>query len=87
LPLVASSLNTKLRKHGIGPTLNGGGCMGCIVGFWRAEMLVVDLWHATLLTSEKGLYPFAFLLALFGAIAAQKNTRDSPPPNKTLPQQ
>nr|WP_225872490.1 YiaA/YiaB family inner membrane protein [Pedobacter polaris] len=27
--------------------------------------------------SEKGFYAFAFLLALFGAITVQKNTRDS----------
>jgi len=40
-------------------------------------LLVVGLWNATLLPSEKGYYAFAFLLALFGAIAVQKNTRDS----------
>lgn len=40
-------------------------------------LLVVGLWNATLLPSEKGLYAFAFLLAIFGAIAVQKNTRDS----------
>jgi uncharacterized membrane protein YiaA len=40
-------------------------------------LLAVGLWNATLLPSEKGFYAFAFLLALFGAIAVQKNTRDS----------
>lgn len=40
-------------------------------------LLVVGLWNATMLPSEKGFYAFAFLLALFGAIAVQKNTRDS----------
>jgi uncharacterized membrane protein YiaA len=40
-------------------------------------LLVIGLWNATLLPSEKGYYAFAFLLALFGAIAVQKNTRDS----------
>jgi len=40
-------------------------------------LLVVGLWNATLLPSEKGFYAFSFLLALFGAIAVQKNTRDS----------
>lgn len=40
-------------------------------------LLVVGLWNATLLPSEKGFYAFAFLLALFGAITVQKNTRDS----------
>jgi uncharacterized membrane protein YiaA len=40
-------------------------------------LLTVGLWNATMLPSEKGFYAFAFLLALFGAIAVQKNTRDS----------
>lgn len=40
-------------------------------------LLVIGLWNATLLPSEKGFYAFAFLLGLFGAIAVQKNTRDS----------
>ena len=40
-------------------------------------LLSVGLWNATLLPSEKGFYAFAFLLALFAAIAVQKNTRDS----------
>ncbi|UOG76515.1 hypothetical protein MTX78_07920 [Hymenobacter tibetensis] len=40
-------------------------------------LLVVGLWNATLALSEKGFYGMSFLLALFGAIAVQKNTRDS----------
>ena len=40
-------------------------------------LLAVGLWNATLLPSEKGFYAFAFLLAMFGAIAVQKNTRDA----------
>lgn len=40
-------------------------------------LLVVGLWNAEILPSEKGFYAFSFLLALFGAIAVQKNTRDS----------
>jgi uncharacterized membrane protein YiaA len=40
-------------------------------------LLVIGLWNASILTSEKGYYAFSFLLALFGAIAVQKNTRDS----------
>ena len=39
-------------------------------------LLVVGLWNATLLPSEKGFYAFAFLLSLFGAITVQKNIRD-----------
>ena len=40
-------------------------------------LLVVGLWNATLLPSEKGFYAFAFLLSIFGAIAVQKNVRDA----------
>lgn len=40
-------------------------------------LLVVGLWNATLALSEKGFYAMSFLLALFGAIAVQKNTRDA----------
>ena len=40
-------------------------------------LLVVGLWNATILPSKKGFYAFAFLLALFGAISVQKNTRDN----------
>ncbi len=40
-------------------------------------LLVVGLWNATILPSEKGFYAFAFLLSLFGGIAVQKNIRDT----------
>ncbi|MHA4809440.1 inner membrane protein YiaA [Flavitalea flava] len=40
-------------------------------------LLVIGLWNATLLPSEKGFYAFAFLLSIFGAITVQKNTRDN----------
>ena len=40
-------------------------------------LLIIGLWNADLLPSEKGFYAFAFLLAIYGAIAVQKNTRDN----------
>lgn len=40
-------------------------------------LLIIGLWNATILPSEKGFYAFAFLLAIFGAIVVQKNTRDN----------
>lgn len=40
-------------------------------------LLVVGLWNADLLLSEKGFYGMSFLLSLFSAIAVQKNTRDT----------
>ncbi|RYF75703.1 MAG: hypothetical protein EOO22_04065 [Comamonadaceae bacterium] len=39
-------------------------------------LLTVGLFNATLAGSEKGFYAMAFLLALFGAVAVQKNVRD-----------
>lgn len=39
-------------------------------------LLVIGLWNADLLLSEKGFYAMSFLLSLFAAIAVQKNTRD-----------
>ena len=40
-------------------------------------LLTVGLWNATLERSEKGFYAMSFVLALFAAVAVQKNTRDS----------
>ncbi len=48
-------------------------------------LLLVGLWNATLLLSEKGFYGLAFFLSLFGAVAVQKNIRDAGinPPKET----
>jgi uncharacterized membrane protein YiaA len=40
-------------------------------------LLIVGLWNAELLPSEKGFYAFSFLLSLFAVITVQKNTRDT----------
>jgi uncharacterized membrane protein YiaA len=45
--------------------------------FIAISLLGIGLWNATLADSEKGFYGMAFLLALFGAVAVQKNTRDA----------
>ncbi|MCW0134189.1 YiaA/YiaB family inner membrane protein, partial [Burkholderia pseudomallei] len=39
-------------------------------------LLIVGLINATLQLSEKGFYAMSFVLALFGAVTVQKNTRD-----------
>ena len=44
----------------------GVGVTGFVVGLTRAELAL----------NEKGYYAFAFSLAIFGAIAVRKNTRD-----------
>ena len=50
-------------------------------------LLSVGLWNATLAASEKGFYAMAFLLALFGAVAVQKNIRDVTQFKRTQPDQ
>ncbi|WP_417785014.1 inner membrane protein YiaA [Tenacibaculum sp.] len=39
-------------------------------------LLVVGLWNANLLLSEKGFYAMSFSLSIYAAISVQKNTRD-----------
>ncbi|WP_322024768.1 inner membrane protein YiaA [Burkholderia sp. BCC1977] len=39
-------------------------------------LLVLGLFNATLQLSEKGFYAMSSVLALFGAVTVQKNTRD-----------
>jgi len=39
-------------------------------------LLIVGLWNAELLLSEKGFYAMSYTLSLFASIAVQKNTRD-----------
>lgn len=49
----------------------------CWVSLGSALLLMaVGLWNATLAPSEKGFYGMAFALALFAAVAVQKNVRD-----------
>lgn len=49
----------------------------CLAAFIIAlGLLIVGLWNATLLLSEKGFYGLAFFLSLFGIVAVQKNVRD-----------
>ena len=40
------------------------------------SLLVIGLWNADLILSEKGFYGLAMLMSLFGAITVQKNVRD-----------
>lgn len=60
--------------------------MTCLTVFIiSVALLLVGLWNATLLLSEKGFYGLAFFLSLFGAVAVQKNIRDAGinPPKET----
>ncbi|MYN01115.1 hypothetical protein GTP41_03285 [Pseudoduganella sp. DS3] len=55
----------------------------CVGASWVALLsgaiafLALALWNATLAPSEKGFYGMSFALALFAAVAVQKNVRDS----------
>ncbi|WP_227317168.1 inner membrane protein YiaA [Cedecea davisae] len=50
----------------------------CLLSFVIAVLLLATgLWNASLMASEKGFYGVSFFMALFGAVAVQKNTRDS----------
>ena len=49
----------------------------CWIGAGSAVVLLtVGLWNADLARSEKGFYAMAFALAMFAAVAVQKNVRD-----------
>ena len=39
-------------------------------------LLIIGLWNADLLLSEKGFYGMSFVLSLFAAVAVKKNIRD-----------
>ncbi|XOV92661.1 MAG: inner membrane protein YiaA [Bacteroidota bacterium] len=43
-------------------------------------LLIIGLWNADLELSEKGFYGMSFVLAMFSAIAVQKNVRDAANP-------
>lgn len=53
--------------------------LSCFSAITAILLLVIGLWNASLLLSEKGFYGIAYLLSLFAAITVQKNTRDSHP--------
>ena len=73
--VVSLQKSVRDRLEGLPVTvLYYGLCWGAVAT--AVTLLVVGLWNATLALSEKGFYGMAFLLALFGAVAVQKNVRD-----------
>jgi uncharacterized membrane protein YiaA len=74
----AISLQKSVRDRSEGIPVTGlyyGLCWFAVVS--AILLLCIGLWNASLLPSEKGFYAMGFLLALFGAVAVQKNTRDT----------
>lgn len=49
------------------------------------SLLSIGLWNAELAPSEKGFYAMAFGLAMYAAVAVQKNVRDLAVANRTAP--
>lgn len=48
-------------------------------------LLIIGLWNATLMRSEKGFFAMSFILSLFASIAVQKNVRDGNSIEKQTP--
>ncbi len=73
----AVSLQKSVRDRLEGITVTGIYYSLCWISLLLSvALLTVGLFNATLANSEKGFYAMAFLLALFGAVAVQKNVRD-----------
>lgn len=73
----AVSLQKTLRDRTEGQAVTGMYVGLCWISLVAAVLLlVVGLWNATLLLSEKGFYAMAFVLTLFAIVAVQKNVRD-----------
>ena len=84
----AVSLQKSVRDRLEGIPVTGIYYSLCWVSLGIAVLLLtVGLWNATLAASEKGFYAMAFLLALFGAVAVQKNIRDVAQFNRANPEE
>ena len=83
----AVSLQKSVRDRIEGIPVTGIYYSLCWVSLLLAVLLLtIGLWNATLAASEKGFYAMAFLLALFGAVAVQKNIRDVAQFNRAHPE-
>lgn len=50
----------------------------CWVAFiFAIALLIIGLWNASLLFTEKGFYAMSFFLSLYASVAVQKNIRDT----------
>jgi uncharacterized membrane protein YiaA len=73
----AVTLQKTVRDTEEGIVVNKSFTVICWSSFFAAiGMLVLGLFNAEMLLSEKGFYAMAFLVSLFSAITIQKNTRD-----------
>jgi uncharacterized membrane protein YiaA len=73
----AVSLQKTLRDRAEGQAVTGMYLNLCWVSLAASvALLVVGLWNAGLMPSEKGFYAMSFVLTLFAIVAVQKNVRD-----------
>lgn len=72
------------RDEGIAVTnIYYGVTWSCVIA--SISFLVIGLWNAQMLLSEKGFYGLAMVLSLFAVITVQKNVRDLAMFNKNNP--
>lgn len=72
------------RDEGIAVTnIYYGVTWSCVIA--SISFLVIGLWNASMLLSEKGFYGLAMVLSLFAVITVQKNVRDLAMFNKNNP--
>ncbi len=73
----AVTLQKTIREKEEGININKTFTAICWSSFIAAiSMLVLGLYNAEMMLSEKGFYGMAFVVSLFAAITIQKNTRD-----------
>lgn len=73
----AVSLQKSVRDRLEGLKVTGIYYSLCWISLLMSLLLLgIGLFNATLLASEKGFFAMSFVLALFGAVAVQKNVRD-----------
>jgi len=79
----AVSLQKSVRDRMEGITVTGMYFSLCWLSIaMTIVLLAVGLWNAKLSQAEKGFFAMGFLLALYAAIAVQKNVRDIAAANK-----
>lgn len=74
--VVALQKNVRDKMDGI-PVTNIFFSISWVGALISIALLIIGLFNADLLLSEKGFYGMSFVLSLFAAISVQKNTRDS----------
>ena len=67
------AVRDQLEEIPVTPVYHG---LAWAISLLSVLLLIIGLWNADLMPSEKGFYAMSFVLSLFAAIAVQKNVRD-----------